>query len=297
MPWRRRGCSWQVSELLQNLPTLLRLLHVSDLHFGVYSIAEQVERIEALIAGGRFDVVAVSGDLTQRARAREYARALAFLERADTKSRTIAVPGNHDVAWWRAPMHIGPRTWINAKWRRYLGREMEPVLRVPGAVFVGVNTAHGISRFTLTTRPRDLSVIGDLRDEQLERAANVFAACAAGERRVVVMHHNPVAGEISGRFGLKHAQYVLDRLAAMGADLVLCGHDHQEAVHVVEHTAGGIVVSIAGTITTRSRGGRPASLNAIEIGGDTIRVQTLVWDAARHEFTSGADHSFTRSRP
>ncbi len=271
---------------------MTRLLHVSDLHFGVYNIPVQVEKIEALIAKGGFDVVAVSGDLTQRARAREFAQARGFLERAEQQSRTIAVPGNHDVAWWRTPLHIGSPGWMYAKWRRYLGRELEPVLRMPGVAFAGVNTAHGISRHTLTTRPRDLSVIGDLRDEQVDRVAGEFAACDTTERRVVVMHHNPVAGEISGRYGLKHSAYVLDRFAKIGVDLILCGHDHQDAVHYVEHTSGGIVVSIAGTITTRSRGGLPTSVNAIEIDRERIGVQTLVWDAGLRDFVARAAQSF-----
>jgi 3',5'-cyclic AMP phosphodiesterase CpdA len=60
----------------------VRVLHVSDLHFGVHSVAEQVEAIEQMIEHESFDVVAVSGDLTQRARAREFARARAFLSHA-----------------------------------------------------------------------------------------------------------------------------------------------------------------------------------------------------------------------
>lgn len=268
------------------------LLHVSDLHFGVYSLTEQVERIEALIARGNFDAVAVSGDLTQRARPREFARARAFLADADERSRTIAVPGNHDVAWWRAPLHIGFASLIHSNWRRDLGRETEPVLRIPGVTLVGVNTAQGISRHTLTKRPRDLSVIGDMRDAQIERVARKFAACEPGERRVVVMHHNPVAGEISKRLGLAHSAYVLDRFAELRVDLVLCGHDHQEAIHFVERESHGIVVSTAGTITTRSRGGRPTSVNAIRIDERGIAVRTLVWDVARHDFVAGSERRF-----
>jgi predicted phosphodiesterase len=169
---------------------------------------------------------------------------------------------------------------------------MEPVLRVPGVTFVGLNTAHGLSRRTITKRPRDLTVIGDLLDAQIERAAHTFAACEPGERRVIVMHHNPVAGEISRRYGLSHSAYVLDRFADIGVDLVLCGHDHQEAIHFVEREQHGIVVSTAGTITTRSRGGRPTSVNAIRIDERGIAVRTLVWDAARGDFVAGSERRF-----
>jgi predicted phosphodiesterase len=205
----------------------------------------------------------------------------------------IAVPGNHDVTWWRAPLHLGSREWMYAKWRSYLARDIDPVIRIAGATIVGVNTAHGISRFTLTIRPRDLSVIGDLRDDQIERIAHEFEFGTEG-RRIVVMHHNPVAGELSGRFGLKHSEYVLRCFAKLRVDLILCGHDHQEAIHYVEHTTGGIVVSIAGTITDRSRGGRPASVNVIDFDDRQISVRTRVWDEARHEFVAGPERRFEK---
>ena len=42
---------------------------------------------------------------------------------------------------------------------------------------------------------------------------------------------------------------MLGAFAEMGVDLVLCGHDHQEAVHYIEHTQKGTVISTAGTVS------------------------------------------------
>ena len=72
------------------------------------------------------------------------------------------------------------------------------------------------------------------------------------------MHHNPVKGELSQRHGLKNTQRILGAFAEMGVDLVLCGHDHQEAVHYIEHTKKGTVISTAGTVSQprRAAGGR-----------------------------------------
>jgi len=50
---------------------VIRILHVSDLHFGWPAVPEQVEALETLIARERYDVVAVTGDIAQRARAGE----------------------------------------------------------------------------------------------------------------------------------------------------------------------------------------------------------------------------------
>jgi predicted phosphodiesterase len=94
------------------------------------------------------------------------------------------------------------------------------------------------------------------------------------------MHHNPVRGELSQRLGLKQADRLVAQLAETGAEIVLCGHDHQEAVHHLE-SRGGLVVATAGTLCDRSRGGRPGSMNVVEFGADVIEVAAWVWDGAR----------------
>ncbi len=268
------------------------LLHVSDLHFGRHVLARQVEAIEEMIADARFDAVVVSGDLTQRARVGEFLRAKAFLRDAARAAEVLAVPGNHDVCWWFSPLHLGEPGRMYGPWRRWLSPELEPMVRLDDAVLVGLNTAQGISTRTLTTRLRDLSVIGDLRVEQVRRARERFATAPPTACRVVVMHHNPVAGEISRRHGLRHSEEALGWLADAGADLVLCGHDHQEAVHLVECTSRGVVVATAGTITNRSRGGRPASVNVVTIAPSTLTVTAWVWDGTA--FVAGPSRTFPR---
>jgi len=81
----------------------------------------------------------------------------------------------------------------------------------------------------------------------------------------------------------------------MGVDVVCCGHDHQESVHYIEHTRKGTVISTAGTISNRSRGGRPSSVNVIEIGTKTIDVTTHVWSKEQRTFVEGPHKCFQRS--
>jgi 3',5'-cyclic AMP phosphodiesterase CpdA len=270
------------------------VLHVSDLHFGHPAVPEQYEAIEGLMLARRFDVVAISGDLSQRARSGEFQRARVFLRHAQAASKTIVVPGNHDVAWWKAPLGVGDHAAMYHNYRAYIDRDLEPVLRVPGATFVGINSAHGVTRRTLTWNLRDLSVIGIVRRAQVDRARDEFARSPVGDARVIVMHHNPVKGEISQRHGLKDTKKVLGALAEIGVDLVLCGHDHQEAVHYVEHTRKGTVISTAGTVSNRSRGGRPSSLNVITLAPHEIRVTTHIWSAEGRDFIAGETQCFAR---
>jgi 3',5'-cyclic AMP phosphodiesterase CpdA len=270
------------------------VFHASDLHFGHPAVPEQYEAIEALIQDRRYDVVALSGDLSQRARAGEFQRARVFIQRAELVSKVIVVPGNHDVAWWRAPFGVGDEQKLLANYKAFISRDTEPVVRVPGATLVGVNTAHGVARWTLTWNLRQLSVIGTVRRYQLERLRAEFARSPAGDARVVVMHHNPVKGELSQRHGLMDTKRVLGAFADMEVDLVLCGHDHQEAIHYIEHTRKGTVISTAGTMSNRARGGRPSSVNSIRITSENIEVSTLVWSSESRTFVPGPTKCFAR---
>jgi 3',5'-cyclic AMP phosphodiesterase CpdA len=274
--------------------TTVSIFHVSDLHFGRPAVPEQIDAIEQLIHDGKFDVVAISGDLTQRARSGEFQRARAFIRDAERVSRTIVVPGNHDVKWWRAPLGFGDPARITENYRKYIDRDLEPVVRVDGATIVGINTAQGVTRRTLTWNMRDISIIGDVRKSQIEQARREFTDAPDDAARVIVMHHNPVRGELSQRHGLKNTKRILGAFADLHVDLVLCGHDHQEAVHYVEHTRKGTVISTAGTVSNRSRGGRPSSLNVITLTSATIEVSTSVWSDKMRTFVAGASQCFER---
>jgi len=274
--------------------TAISVFHCSDLHFGHPAVPEQYEALEALIQQRRHDVVAISGDLSQRSRAGEFQRARVFIQNAERVSKVIVVPGNHDVAWWFSPLGLGDDRQLLKKYRRYISNDIEPVLKLPGATFVGVNTSHGITLRTLTWNMRDLSIIGFVRDEQLERAAAQFANVPPGDARVLVLHHNAMKGELSRRHGLRNSARVHEAMQAMQVDLVLCGHDHQEAVHFIEHPTKRITVSTAGTISNRGRGGRPSSANSIRITSDSIDVQTMIWSAEQRAFVDGARQTFAR---
>jgi 3',5'-cyclic AMP phosphodiesterase CpdA len=280
---------------------MIRILHLSDVHFGWPAVPAQADAVEAMAQGEHFDVVAVSGDLAQRARAGEFQRAAVFLRDISRPfppggppPAVITVPGNHDVAWWFAPFGVGRGVRLYEKYRRYITPELEPVVRAPGVTLVGLNTAPGVHWFTLTWDPHDVSVVGALRPRQLEHAASVFAQAPASDARVVVMHHNPLRGAISSRIGLLRSVRVMRAFGAMGVDLVLCGHDHQESVHGVQESGKGIVVSTAGTLSSRSRGGRPSSFNVVTVNPTTIEVETRLWSAMAGRFEPQPVQCFAR---
>ena len=181
-----------------------------------------------------------------------------------------------------------------ANYKRFIAEDLEPMVRVPGATFVGLNTSHGVNVDTLTWRVRDISIIGIVTREQIDRLRRVFNAAPPGDARVVVMHHNPVKGELSQRHGLKNTARILGAFADMSVDLVLCGHDHQDAIHYIEHTRKGTVISTAGTVSNRMRGGRPSSVNSIRVSQDNVEVATLVWSNSDRGFVPGPTKCFKR---
>ncbi len=273
---------------------MARLLHVSDLHFGTPSVPEQVEALEAIIAKEPFDAIVVSGDLSQRSRTREFTRAREFIAYARQHAPLLVVPGNHDVAWWTAPVGLGSKGAMYTRYKKYVSEELEPTLSLPGITIVGLNSSHGIQPYTLTTRPRDLSVVGALRPTQWSKARNAFAAAPATDLKVLVFHHNLLRGKLSNRWGLASRALGVEQAARTGADLVLCGHDHEDRIEQVSAAGRRFVVSTANTLSDRVRGGRESSLNVIATTDREVMVAPWEWVGAVRTFVPQDPWCFQR---
>jgi 3',5'-cyclic AMP phosphodiesterase CpdA len=261
----------------------VRLLHVSDLHCGRPFMAAHVEAALAVARGEPFDAIVLSGDLTQRAREREFTAARDIVDRFRALAPTLLVPGNHDAAWWRAPFGLGDYRRVHARYRQFIEADLEPVLRVPGVTLVGLNSAWGTNPESLTWYPRDWRVKGGLTTAQLDGARTRLAAAPAGDLRVLVVHHNVVRGRLSNRWGLKHPERVLDALARLPLDLVCTGHDHEERVDVVQRAGARFLVSAANTLSSRARGHRPSAVNVITADADGVHVQAWPFNGRAFE--------------
>jgi 3',5'-cyclic AMP phosphodiesterase CpdA len=272
----------------------MRILHVSDLHFGKPSLPEQVTALEGFIASESLDAIVISGDLSQRTRRREFERAATFVRRCEKKVPTLVVPGNHDCAWWTAPMGLGDYYGMYGRYREYIRSDLEPQMRIDGATIVGLNSAHGIQRWTITARPRDLSVVGAVRGRQWERARKAFALAPTDDLKVLVVHHNILKGNLSQRWGLASRALGIVDASLAGADLVCCGHDHEERVEEVESARRRVVVSTAGTMTNRTRGGRPGSWNLIDFDAAKVAVHLWEWHDGSKEFRHARSNTYSR---
>ena len=100
--------------------------------------------------------------------------------------------------------------------------------------------------------------------------------------QVLVVHHNVLAGGISGRMGLARWRSAHRRLLATGADVILCGHDHQEGAG----TDPGRRSRSAPRAPTATgmRGGRPSVFNLVTIDAQSVHIQHFRWVSADSSF-------------
>ena len=176
---------------------------------------------------------------------------------------------------WRggvARSALGARALMYAKYRRYIDDDLEPVLRVPRRDVRGAQHLARRAWPDAHLEPARHLVVGTCSERRSSARGRVFAAAppedAARDRDA------PQPGEgraVAAPRARAHARAMLGAFADMRVDLVLCGHDHQEAVHYVEHTKQGTVVSTAGTVST----GRAAAVRR--------RVNSITHHAGRRD--------------
>jgi 3',5'-cyclic AMP phosphodiesterase CpdA len=270
----------------------VQILHVADLHFGRLADIRQIEALERMLPDLRPDAVVIAGDVSQRARHGEFQRARAFANLAAATAPVLVIPGNHDVQWWWRPFIPFGKDVLYEKYRRYFGDDLAPTLTVPGgAVIASALTSHGIAWGSLTTRVRDIAVKGHLPKREMLRVQGLFAQTDPALARVLLVHHNVLRGDISQRMGLSRWRRAQQRILESGADVVLCGHDHQEGADVL---GGKVVVSTAGTLSTRSRGGRPSCFNFVTIEPTAVHITFFRWEADRSRFHASDTFAFAR---
>jgi 3',5'-cyclic AMP phosphodiesterase CpdA len=268
------------------------IVHLSDLHFGGYADLRQIEALEEFLPTLNPTAIAVSGDLSQRARHGEFQAAHVFLHRMKLKIPAIVVPGNHDIEWWKSPLGLLGEKQKYAKYLRYYS-DLRPVLEVPGAIMAGALSSYGVAFGSLTWNLRDVAVKGHLPRSETQRVQKIFAAAPPGVARVLVVHHNVLAGG-TGRMGLARWRSAHKRLLETGADVILCGHDHHEGAGQIE---GGLAVSTSGTHSHRQRGGRPSVFNLVKIDAQAVHIQHFRWVSGDRQFIPSDTFSFARRGP
>ncbi|TNJ35130.1 metallophosphoesterase family protein [Arenimonas terrae] len=250
---------------------MIRLLQVSDPHFGT----ERPEVLEALERMARTrppDVLVLSGDVTQRARRRQFEAARDFCERLAVPSRLV-IPGNHDIPLYDVV------TRLLAPYRGFVaafGPDMEPELDMPGLRVVTVNT-------TRPGRHKD----GEVSPAQIASVSARLRAAQPEQLRVVVTHQPVDVPAVHEEHNLlrRHADAVAAWVAA-GADVLMGGHIHWPFVRPLSLRFPALgrrawCVQAGTAVSRRVRDGHPNSVNVLEYtrGDAEARVQRWDFDA------------------
>jgi 3',5'-cyclic AMP phosphodiesterase CpdA len=237
---------------------MTRLFHISDLHFGCEDRAA-LAWVRDRIAAEKPDAVAITGDLTMRARTREFDACCDWI-------LSLAAPvtvevGNHDLPYF----NLLERFFTPYRRIRKIERLVERELDLPGVSIVPLKTtARAQLRFNWSR--------GWVGPRVLAKAIRCIEALPEGQVVLVTAHHPLVEANTRGKALTKGGERALAALAKARATAVLSGHVH-DPFDMIKETANGPIRMIgAGTLSKRIRS-TPCSFNEIVIEGRAVSVK------------------------
>lgn len=254
---------------------MTRLLHISDTHFGT-EVPAVIDALRASVAALSPDVVVLSGDITQRARASQFAAARAFCDSLNVP--VLTVPGNHDIPLYHA---------VDRLLRPYRHYERFFGARQWFAQHGGL----GIVGFDATSPWRHTR--GALSADSVEKYLNAARQMLAPDAMLIAVVHQPVAvawPEDTDEI-LINARAVSEVFARHRVAAVLSGHVHVPMLAQSDTIFADITPTFlhcgAGTATSwRVRPCAPNSFNLLDcdVAHGTIDARIYAYDAATAAF-------------
>jgi len=272
---------------------MITVVHASDIHFGEPHLAHVAEAFLVSARDAEPDVVVVSGDLTQRAKVREFEAAAAYLDRLrdECGAPLVVTPGNHDVPLYRIVERLAEPY---RNYRRFIDEELDTVTRIPGMTLVALNSA----------APRRAIVNGRIRSHQLDFARSAFRDAPDDDMRVLVAHHHLApAPDYEGDKPLPGARRILEELQEMDVGMVLGGHLHRGYivdsldVYPGKDREHGVVVIHSGTTTSgrgRARERLKNSFNIIRVADGWLEITHQMYQEDPGRFLPLSRHRFPR---
>ena len=268
----------------------IRILQVSDLHFGPPYMHQVGEALVDIAPRINADALVISGDLTQRAKPEQFIAAREFIQRLPDIPRLV-IPGNHDVPLYRvAERMLDPHKY----YREIISEDLNPVLEVPGAVFVGLDS----------TAPRSAISNGRIHEWQLDACEQVLRDAPSDAARIVVAHHHfAPAPDYLRDATMPKAKRAMMRFIDLDVDIVMGGHLHRAYIgnsldfYPGTHRERGIIIAQCGTTTSRRGRGREReknTFNVIDIHRKSIAITHYMYFDADNGFAANSQHVFRR---
>lgn len=246
------------------------LLQISDTHFGTER-PPVVDALKRLAHALRPDLVVLSGDVTQRARHRQFQRARDFMQALSVPA-VLTIPGNHDLPLFNLMERV-LRPY--AAYQAAMGEDLEPSFSSSDILVLGVNA----------TRARR-HIDGEISDAQVQRVAQQLRAAASMQLRVVVTHQPVDVIRAEDEINLLHgAADAVRSWSAAGADIIMGGHIHLPFARPLALRYPGLarttwIVQAGTAVSRRVRRGTPNSVNILRYaaGAATPLCSVERWD-------------------
>jgi 3',5'-cyclic AMP phosphodiesterase CpdA len=260
------------------------ILHFSDIHFGGPQAPNWAEAILARIEAIKPTVVAVSGDLTQRARTSQFREARLFLDRINAP--LIVVPGNHDVPLWNVvDRFFSPLE----KYKRWVTSDLTPTYEDDELLVMGLDST------------RSFTIKGGVIDSDDLRAVKRRICLPSSNKFQALVAHHPLVQPP----GFEHEETVggvtraLKLFAECGVDMVMTGHLHESHITMHEQAGHRILLVQAGTAASlRGRGSERLknSFNLVEVSEQEIKVISYVYSNDASDFSPSITKTWPRHR-
>jgi 3',5'-cyclic AMP phosphodiesterase CpdA len=258
------------------------IMHISDLHFGKVDPVVR-DALAREIRAEPPNLIAVSGDLTQRARVSQFRDFCRFASGFSVPK--IVVPGNHDI-----PLFNLVRRFFSplARFRRIVESDLSPTYEDDEVFVLGANTAHS---WTVAG--------GRFSEETISAVRTRLRRVDPKKLRILVCHH-PLHSAPNGREGWVGG---LDRIGER-IDLVLTGHLHRSANEVLSlreanggtEEASSVVLVRAGTAISARHRGETNSYHLIRVHPAFVEIELRAWDPAEGLFQAKGVRQFHRER-
>lgn len=236
----------------------MRLFHISDLHFGLED-RDALAWFRECVRREQPDAVLITGDLTMRARSREFAAACDWIMALNLPV-TVEV-GNHDLPYFNpVARFLHPYRRI-----RRIEALVERELDFRNLAVVPLKT-------TARAQWRLDWSKGWVTRKALARTLAAIDALPRGTQVLVTAHHPLVEAGTKGRALTRGGAAALAALADRGVAAVLTGHVHDAFDLIADTPAGPIRMIGAGTLSRRIRS-TPPSFNELRIRGGEISVR------------------------
>lgn len=236
----------------------MRLFHISDLHFGLED-RDALAWFRECVRREQPDAVLITGDLTMRARSREFAAACDWIMSLDLPV-TVEV-GNHDLPYFNpVARFLHPYRRI-----RRIEALVERELDFRNLAVVPLKT-------TARAQWRLDWSKGWVTRKALARTLAAIDALPRGTQILVTAHHPLTEAGTKGRALTRGGAAALAALADRGVAAVLTGHVHDAFDLIADTPAGPIRMIGAGTLSRRIRS-TPPSFNELRIRGGEISVR------------------------